>query len=342
MGREGAGRAPSCGHQDHGSSSDGDDGPACRNRELPCTLRSDERQLSDSDEGTLGSTEENTTNGAERRNQRQRFPGPVKLISTLDEAVQTIWPESVAQVSVHLTQIGQSLITHHRDYEKYCNTCIRNHRLSFIYKSWTDILNAAEEYTYPRENFLSVEDSLSFFDTLISHNRINRREFVERVSIVCNKTLPKRNALAFIGPPNAGKTLLADSIVKSFVYFGNLQNMNGLSTFEFAPAMHQRIILVNEPRVTDKTVEQFKNILEGHNVSIDEKFKAPQVLERTPVIIAGNNNLVLFTTQREINLAAVQARCYWYDMTPCDELKNCTAGLNPRMWKVLLSQYDLF
>ena len=162
------------------------------------------------------------------------------------------------------------------------------------------------------------------------------------VFTVCDKHRPKQNAIAFIGPPNAGKTLLADSIVKSFVYFGDLQNMNGLSTFEFAPAMHQRIILVNEPRVTDKTVEQFKNILEGHSVTIDEKFKSPQNLERTPIVIAGNNNLVLFTTQREINLAAVRARCFWYEMKQCDALRDCHAALNPRMWVSLLNEFDLY
>lgn len=183
--------------------------------------------------------------------------------------------------------------------------------------SWRDILLATQHYTYPRENFLSVEDSLAFFEIICNHNGIKRENLVRDVFTVCDKRRPKQNAIAFIGPPNAGKTLLADSIVKSFVYYGNLQNMNGLSTFEFAPAMHQRIILVNEPRVTDKTVEQFKNILEGHSVTIDEKFKSPQNLERTPIVIAGNNNLVLFTTQREINLAAVRARCFWYEMYTC-------------------------
>lgn len=341
MGREGASRAPSCGCQDHGSGADSDEGPACRARELPCLIGADERDISESDEGTTGSDEKSQSNGPQRRNDRQRFPAPAKLIQTLDEAVAEIYPESVAQISVYLTQIGKSFYTHHRDYEKYANTCIRNHRLSFIYKSWPDILQETSNYTFPRENFLSVEDSLHFFETICTHNSINREKLVREVFTVCNKLLPKRNALSFIGPPNAGKTLLADSIVKSFVYFGSLQNMNGLSTFEFAPAMHQRVLLVNEPRITDKTVELFKNILEGHNVSIDEKFKAPQVLERTPVIIAGNNNLVLFTTQREINLAAVRARCYWYEMKPCDELKNCHAGLNPRMWITLLQEFEL-
>ena len=59
-----------------------------------------------------------------------------------------------------------------------------------------------------------------------TQTRLFELEVPFRVPIVCNKTLPKRNALAFIGPPNAGKTLLADSIVKSFVYFGNLQKIS--------------------------------------------------------------------------------------------------------------------
>lgn len=341
VGREGSGRAPSCGSENHGSDSDASWSTACRHRELPCVVGSDERNLSDSDERTTGPVEENQANGTQRANKRLRFPGPTKLIQTLDEVVQEIYPESVAQVSVRLTQIGLSIYTHHRDYEKFCNTCIRNHRLSFIGKSWIDILRENTHYTYPRENFMTVDDSLSFFETILNHNRINKEKFVRDVFNVCNKSLPKRNTLCLIGAPNAGKTLIADSIVKSFIYYGSLQQMNGLSTFEFASAMHQRIVLVNEPRITDKTIELFKNILEGHPVSIDEKFKAPQVLERTPIIIAGNNNLVLFTTQREINLAAVQARTYWYELRPCDELKACHAGLNPRMWLTLLSEFDL-
>ena len=341
VGREGSGRAPSCGGEDHGSDSDASWTPACRNRELPCFIGSDERDLSESDEGITRSTQENQEDGSKRNNKRLRFPGPAKLIQTLDEVVQEIYPESVAQVSVRLTQIGNSFFTHHRDYEKYCNTCIRNHRLSFIGKSWVDILRENADYTYPRENFLSVDDSLHYFEIILNHNKINKEKFVRETFNVCNKLLPKRNTLCLIGAPNAGKTLIADSIVKSFIYYGSMQQMNGLSAFEFSPAMHQRIVLVNEPRITDKTIELFKNILEGHPVSIDEKFKAPQVLERTPIIIAGNNYLVLFTTQRELNLAAVQARTYWYELNPCSELKECQAGFNPRMWLSLLAEFNL-
>lgn len=115
------------------------------------------------------------------------------------------------------------------------------------------------------------------------------------------------------------------------------------STFEFAPAYGISRIGTSQRAyaLLIRSIELFKNILEGHPVSIDEKFKSPQVLERTPIIIAGNNNLVLFTTQREINLAAVQARTYWYELKPCDELKACHAGLNPRMWLNLLSEFNL-
>lgn len=342
MAGSGAARAPSCGVQDHGSFEDLD-GLPCRNRELSCNTLAGDSDLQGDSEPDDGEDEMVERNAAAsgRTPRLVKLPTVHELISTISAICEESFPESPAQVAVELHKLGKDIYTHHKDYAKTAQTCIRNKRLFFIHMSLRDIQNATAHYTFPRETFLSVEESLSLFDEIVKWNGINREELVTNVINVVDKRLPKLNTICFIGEPNAGKTLLADSIVKACVYYGSLQNLVGKSPFEFSPALHQRILLINEPCIQNLTIELFKNMLEGHRVSVDVKFESSQILERTPCVIAGNNNMVIYTREREANLAAIMARTYWYNLKPMPRLKDFKAGINPLIWRELMNEYSL-
>ena len=118
----------------------------------------------------------------------------------------------------------------------------------------------------------------------------------------------------FIGEPNGGKTLLAQSIASAAVYYVVQSQMSGKSAFEFQDMLYCRCLLFNEPKVTDVTVETLKNILEGSEVTIDCKFKSGQALTRTPVIMATNANLAYYTSNRSLNKEAFEARSVTYKL----------------------------
>ena len=162
------------------------------------------------------------------------------------------------------------------------------HRMKWMNATWEEIMDAVPSYIYEtkNKNLLSPEESLSWFHKWCEFQGIEEHELVENIHRVMNRMSPKKNCICFYGPPNSGKTWMARSICESVVYYCNISTMTGNSSFEFAEAQLQRAILLNEPCITDKTVELVKNLLEGERCTIQIKHKSDQSLERTPIIIS--------------------------------------------------------
>lgn len=183
--------------------------------------------------------------------------------------------------------------------------------------------------------YLSVPDSITWFEFICKHNQIDPAEFFDKLCTVIDKKEMKRNAVILESEPNAGKSLIMNSVAESCVYYAAINNFTGKSSFEFAELMNQRVGLVNEPCVTDLTVETLKLIFEGAPTSIDVKYKSSNVLQRVPLLVTTNQNFVFYTTAQTTNKAAFAARSYHYRMYTCPDLVHCKGALHPMMWKKL-------
>lgn len=101
----------------------------------------------------------------------------------------------------------------------------------------------------------------------------------------------KRNTIWLYGPATTGKTIIAEAIAHAVPFYGcvNWNNEN----FPFNDSVNKMLIWWEEGKMTAKVVEAAKCILGGSRVRVDQKCKASQQIESTPVIITSNTDLTV-------------------------------------------------
>lgn len=261
-----------------------------------------------------------------------------RYCSAIWKTIQEILPRSINDISNHLYRSGQIEMVIAENFNAVAGKLFDAFRENYLVKSWKDIMNSIpENYFDDKGVYLTIAESLDWFDKIIAFDGFNRTEFIANVYNIMNMVLMKKNCIIFRGPPNSGKTLLANSIVESALFFANVQQMSGKSQFEFQSMLHQRVILVNEPKFSDITIETIKNICEGQNVAIDVKYMSNQVLPRTPLIVTTNAPLCYYTSNRNVNESALLVRSYVYEFQQFTDLRNCIGKLHPLMWKQLIA-----
>lgn len=263
------------------------------------------------------------------------YPTSKQCRHLVQQAVSEINPTTVDEVTSHFAKKQSYAILTHPSFKFFCKEMIDARKIMYLDLPWSHILASLPDCKYSPKEYLSVDESISWFKKICVYNSIDPNHFIECVDLVIEKSLPKKNSLMLLGPPQAGKTLVGKSIAESCLFHANAQNFEGKSSFEFAPLQFCRVALINEPRITDSTVQVMKNVLEGNRVNIDVKYSSAQTLNRTPVIITTNEELCYYTTNRTVNAQAFKARAFIFNLKPYDELKHCSRALHPKMWSVL-------
>lgn len=188
-----------------------------------------------------------------------------------------------------------------------------------------------------QDQCLSPWQSYLWLQKILDHNHIDFFDFVSQVENVMDRYHTKLNTLLFFGPPNAGKTLIAESICKAGIFYANIQKFSKGANFVLQDAVGCRSMMINEPRFTDEWVETLKNVFEGCETTVDVKFKTGYSLDRTPVIVTTNNELATYVQhQRHIADAAFKARYIRFEFSTYPELKNCKGHLHPGLWYIAL------
>lgn len=176
-------------------------------------------------------------------------------------------------------------------------------------------------------------ESFKWMERILIHNDINSVGFYKSVFDCIDKRKPKINTLLFIGPPNAGKTMIAESIARCCVFYCNIQHFSKYKSFVFGDALNKRCIMINEPRITDEHVQTIKNIFEGCSTTIDKKFKDEMQLPRTPVIVTSNQELGTYLmNEKDVNSEALNVRCERWFFATMPSLKDCKGAFHPGMW----------
>lgn len=206
---------------------------------------------------------------------------------------------------------------------------VRN--MSFMELSKMAYYNREKHVKY--HQCLSAEESYHWFLSILAYNGFDKIEFIHDVFKFMDKMETKKNTLMFLGPPNAGKTLVAESIAIGAIYYANIQRFAKGQQFPFAEAVGTRCCMLNEPRITDDLVETLKNIAEGCPCHVEVKYKSGQILQRTPLLVATNHPLSMYVQNgKELAERAFNARCITYRFKNMDELRNCKGKLNPALW----------
>lgn len=186
----------------------------------------------------------------------------------------------------------------------------------------------------------SSEESFLWLLKILDHNKIEFNDFMSKVIRVMDKKEVKFNTLFFIGAPNAGKTLIADSLAKACIFYGVINKFEKFMNFVWAPFLGCRAGLINEPRFTDVYVEELKNVLEGMEIPCDAKWKSDQNLQRLPIIITGNLPLSCYLQAgRDIQEAAFEKRLFKFQFHEFDELRVLKRKLHPGLWYLAICKF---
>ena len=230
-------------------------------------------------------------------------------------------------------------------YDSYIRKALDMAKSSIRGESFYKIVKEAHarEKIYMEYNGCATSlESFEMLQQILTHNNIDHLQFYEDVFGIMDKTMSKKNTCLFLGPPNAGKTLVAMSIALACVYFCNIQSFRKGQAFPFMEAMGTRCILMNEPRITDEHVETLKNIAEGCPTHIDVKYRTGQVLMRTPMIVATNHPLAMYVqTGRDVAQAAFNSRSVVYKFQTFDKLRHFKGHLNPGLWMYVARQLTM-
>ena len=189
---------------------------------------------------------------------------------------------------------------------------------------------------------LSIEESWEWLQNILTHNDLDHIEFFHTVFDIMDKQTVKRNTLLFIGPPNGGKTLLAESMARAAMFYCNIQSFAKGKQFLFMDAVGVRCIMINEPRITDEYVETLKNILEGCPTHVDVKYETGQMIPKTPVVVTSNQPLAMYVqSNKEMAQNAYDARCIKYTLRNMPSLIDCRKGLHPGVWFLAAKELKL-
>lgn len=198
---------------------------------------------------------------------------------------------------------------------------------------WDKIMLLNEKFQeFKTDKYYDVETSLIWLSKILEFNNINKEEFVSNVKKVVDKIEMKKNSFWLFGDTNAGKSLIANSIVESCRFYANIMEFDEHTSFPLNDSPGKRILLINEPSIGEKRIELIKNIMEGQEVAINVKHAKGITLPRTPIIFCSNKTLWHY---KPIEMPAIMNRCYMYTLSTFEELIHCEKKLNPLMWNVL-------
>ncbi|GAA56553.1 hypothetical protein CLF_111092 [Clonorchis sinensis] len=138
--------------------------------------------------------------------------------------------------------------------------CIQNYTMRILVEQQTSRFedhirtnSHNRDCQHPRDTL----DGEHWLDLLLFVNRINKQQFLADLTRVMNKEVDRKNAFVLEGPTTTGKTLFVKLIADSYIY-GTVQRSGDHSQFFLMNLLNKALALMEEPRITQLTVNDFK------------------------------------------------------------------------------------
>ncbi len=242
-----------------------------------------------------------TTSGL--KSKRSKFDSTVAEVSSLLDKYVVIPPETIRDVIAHSPDYSTNL--HNPTQEKnYLMACrlysLKLNRFTLsdfaqFYENKTPIFYANSmdpfEYYHTLEESVQVLNELLLFqldghDEKVTEFLYNLRLWFDKEGWNGN---PKINALAVIGPPNAGKNFFFDAIAAVACNIGHIGRVNNKTNqFALQDAFQRRLVVGNEISMEDGAKEDFKKLCEGTAFNIRVKYQGDKIFTKTPVLLLSN------------------------------------------------------
>jgi len=186
--------------------------------------------------------------------------------------------------------------------------------------------------------YLSAADSLSILTELLEFQCDgNVKDFLTDLVDVLDKRIPKLNSFFVYGPPSSGKNFFFDCVLNFFLIRGQMMNIRKGEGFPYMDCVDRRVIMFNEPNICESpsTMDTLKMLFGGDFCPAAVKFKAPTVINRTPVFILTNDPF-LFK-----NVPAFEDRMKRFTWKFAPFLKSIKGYPNPIVFPDLLEKYNI-
>lgn len=186
--------------------------------------------------------------------------------------------------------------------------------------------------------YYDVERSLEIMDNIVHYQNDNDPKKVEKflhdLYCICERVIPKKNAMLILSAPNAGKNLFFDAVIHWYSNYGQIANFNRHQQFPLMDAVNRRILVWNEPMCESTAFEDVKLLFGGDTMKVKVKYMSDAVIDRTPIIVLTNNDI--FPKD-----PTFQCRMIKYNWKPFSELKHVKCKLNPHSFIELLKKYNI-
>lgn len=179
------------------------------------------------------------------------------------------------------------------DYKKACNAFLRKIQffdIDQIYSlhSLTEKPIYAERST---KHYYTVEESLHHVEILLEHQYPGEVHlFIKRLYEICEKVKPKKNCMYIVGAPNSGKTWFFDSVIAFYLNVGYVKNFTKHCSFPLNDCVSRRILMWNEPSISQSQYETIKMLTGGDPCSCAVKYEGDGKITRTPLLITANSS----------------------------------------------------
>lgn len=226
--------------------------------------------------------------------------------------------------------------TSSNDHYKYACAQVAREINLWSYKDYVLFYEKHPTLQWMNHTYYTVEESLEHIEKLLihqCHTEEGVKAFVNKMYAVCEKLIPKRNAIYISGSPSSCKTYFCMMVCSFYLSFGEVENPKRYSQFPYNNCPNKRILYWNEPEYTSTSVEDLKKLLAGDLFSVNVKRESNVTLSRTPVLITSNNHQLF-------NHSQWQDRIFY--ITPWSEfryMKDKTNFPHPLTWMKLVDKY---
>jgi len=143
----------------------------------------------------------------------------------------------------------------------------------------------------PNKEFMSLEDSTQLLNTWLLNQNIKPSTFLSSTASILDQRVNKVNCLILHGESNAGKSIIARSLLDAFKQEEVGEVYQGVgNNFMWQGCIGKRAILVEEVSISSLSVESWKLMMEGTRpVMVAVKNSPNQRLDPTPMIITCNS-----------------------------------------------------
>jgi hypothetical protein len=146
------------------------------------------------------------------------------------------------------------------------------------------------------------------------------------------KCIPKKNCILLYGPPDTGKSYFGYSLVR-FLRGKVISMMNRHSQFWLMPLQDGKIGFLDD---CTYSAWQFMDInmraaLDGNDISLDSKHKAPVQLKLPPLLVTSNHDVMADQTLRYLHSRLTAFK--FPNQMPLDEFGNPMYIINDETWK---------